>query len=243
MRTYAELMKRRTALARTWEDLLAGGHPVGPPAAQDGAVLASWRRSAVHVSPDVAPARAGPGPAGPAGARRLAGAASRPAAAAASPAGGGPAAALAAPRGTVAARPAVRRRPGQHRHPQGRGVPPAHRPRRPGGLASLPPAAGGGQRPAARPRRTGPRRALHSGGRRYRPAATGLAVPRRLRVAQLPRCRAPDGGARQPRRHGRRTLADLHPYDEALAEHLVALLDPGDLRGSGAWARLQRARG
>ena len=53
MRSHAELKKRRVALSRTWEHLLAGGRDVGPANPADGPLLESWRRSAEHVSPDV----------------------------------------------------------------------------------------------------------------------------------------------------------------------------------------------
>jgi hypothetical protein len=51
----AELRARRSALARTWESLLADGRPPAAPPVHgfDQGVLESWRRSAEWVRPDV----------------------------------------------------------------------------------------------------------------------------------------------------------------------------------------------
>jgi hypothetical protein len=51
--TQAELRKRRSLLARAWEANLSSGHLDDPQPSLDASVLASWRRSAEWVSPDV----------------------------------------------------------------------------------------------------------------------------------------------------------------------------------------------
>jgi hypothetical protein len=51
--TRAELKERRRLLARAWEATLSSGHLDDPQPSLDESVLASWRRSAEWVSPDV----------------------------------------------------------------------------------------------------------------------------------------------------------------------------------------------
>lgn len=52
MATQAELKRRRTTLARTWESLLLDGR-IDAPGQLDSGVLESWRRSSAWVSPEV----------------------------------------------------------------------------------------------------------------------------------------------------------------------------------------------